>query len=78
MWLWSEQIDEMFTQNLGQIQCAEVPCVVFCLEMRTFKHIYLGGNCAPVPSTSSTDKAISAIAVKIPLNKGKRWHSTAD
>jgi len=25
MWLWSEQINEMFTQNLGQIQCATVP-----------------------------------------------------
>jgi len=36
-----------------------------------------GANCAPVPAPSSPDKAISAISVKRPLHKGKRWHSTA-
>jgi len=43
-----------------------------------YRHAYLGANCAPVPTTSSPDKAISVISLKSPLHKGKRWHSTAD
>ena len=40
MWLWSEQIDEKFTQNLGHIQCAKVPeC---CLETKAFFPVLLG------------------------------------
>jgi len=38
----------------------------------------LGANCAPVLTPSSPDKAISAISVKSPLHKGKRWHSTTN
>jgi len=34
-----------------------------------YGHAYLGANCAPVPTPSSPDKAIS---VKSPLHKGKR------
>jgi len=37
----------------------------------------LGGNFGPFPTPSSPDKAISAIPVKNPLNKGKQ-HSTRD
>jgi len=40
-----------------------------------YGHAHLGANCAPIPTPSSPDKAISA---KSPLHKGKRWHSTAD
>jgi len=40
MWLCSKQIAKMFTQNLGQIQCAEVPRAVSCLVTRIFWHIY--------------------------------------
>jgi len=43
-----------------------------------YGHAYLEANCAPVPTTSSPDKAISAISVISLLRKGKRWHSTAD
>jgi len=43
-----------------------------CLETRIFLHTYLCGNCAPVPTPSSPDKAISANSVKSPLNKEKR------
>jgi len=42
-----------------------------------YGYAYLGANCAPVPTPSSPDKAISAISVKSPLHKRKRWHSTA-
>jgi len=34
MCLWSEQIDKIFTQSLGQILVAKVPLV--CLEIRGF------------------------------------------
>jgi len=37
-----------------------------------YGHADLGANCAPVPTPSSPDKAISAISVKSPLHKGKR------
>jgi len=37
-----------------------------------YGHAYLGANCAPVPTPSSLDKAISAILGKSPLHKGKR------
>jgi len=36
-----------------------------------YGHAYLGDNCAPAPTPSSPDKAISAISVKSPLHKGK-------
>jgi len=36
------------------------------------------GQLCPSPAPSSPDKAISVIAVKSPLHKGKRWHSTTD
>jgi len=38
----------------------------------------MGGNCALGPTPSSPAKAISPIQVKSPLNKGKRWHLTAE
>jgi len=44
---------------------------VFILKL-FFLHTYLCGNCAPVPSTSSPGKAISANSVKSPLNREKR------
>jgi len=43
-----------------------------CLEIESFSTHLLGGNCAPVPTPFSPDKAISAFPVKISLNKGKR------
>jgi len=43
-----------------------------------FTGCLFGANCAPVPTLSSPDKAISAISVKSLLHKGKRWYSTAD
>jgi len=43
-----------------------------------YGHAYLGANCAPVPTPSSPDKAISAISAKSPLHKGKRCHSTTN
>jgi len=51
---------------------------MFVLKSGLFLHTYLGGNCAPFPTPSSPDKAISASPLKSPLNKRKRWHSTAD
>jgi len=36
-----------------------------------YGHASVGANCAPVPTSSSPDKAISAISFKGPLHKGK-------
>jgi len=49
-----------------------------CLEIRAFLTHLFGGNCTPVPAPFAPDKDIYATPVKSPLNKGKRWHSTAD
>jgi len=63
-------------KRLGQIQCAKVSQ---CSSWNQGFLIYiLGGNCVPSPTPFSPDKAIYAILIKCPLNKGKRWHSTAD
>ena len=44
---------------------------LFVLKLVFFLHIYLCGNCAPVPTRSSPGKAISGNSVKSPLNKEK-------
>jgi len=36
-----------------------------------FGHVYLGVNCAPVPTLYSPDKAISAISVKMSFAQRK-------
>jgi len=62
-------------KSLGQSNVLKCPTVV--LNQGFLTHL-LGGNCAPFPTPSSPDKAITITPIKSPLNKRKRWHSTAD
>jgi len=88
MWLWSEWIDKMFGGRRASREgpkffklCPIVSNYIQNIFPRGVKkfpappmygHAYLVANCAPIPTPSSPEKAISAISVKSPLHKGKR------
>jgi len=73
MWLWCESTDKMFTQKSREIQCAEVP-QCHCWNQGVFETLIWG---AIVPQSPHIFLQISLVPVKDPLNKGKRWRSTA-
>jgi len=63
MWLWTEQIDETFTQKYESNPNVLKYKSVF-LKIRAFLTHLLGGNCDSGPAPSLSDKAISIIPVK--------------
>jgi len=79
MWLWSEQIYEMFTQkSVSSPMCWSAPWSLLSWNEDFSTHLLGRQLCPSRIHLPRQTRPFQAIAVKRPLNKGKKWHSTAD